>query len=373
MKRIAIIGSTGYIGTQALQIVEKYPDKFKVAALTANSNSELLIAQAKKFKSDYAGICNADEYRKVKDSLACEVGCGTECLKDAASVDCDIVLVAVVGCVGLISVLAAIEKGTTIALANKEPLVAAGELVTKLAREKGVELLPVDSEHSAIWQCLRAGHKSDLKRLILTASGGPFYGYDKSKLFSVTPEDAVKHPTWQMGKKISVDSATMMNKGLEIIEARWLFDTLNIDYVIHPQSIIHSMVEFCDGSVIAQMSSPDMRLPIQTAFSYPERLESDVKPLDFCNMTFLSPKEDLFPLPKVAKKCLQTGKTAPCVMNAANEAAVALFLNGKISFLQIGELVQKTLDAATVREYGSAQEIFAVHNETYEKLMMDYN
>ncbi|MCI8595953.1 MAG: 1-deoxy-D-xylulose-5-phosphate reductoisomerase [Clostridia bacterium] len=373
MKRIALIGSTGYIGTQTLQIVEKYPDKFKIVSLTANENSELLIAQAKKFKPEYAGICDCKQYRKVRDALLCEVGCGAECLKVAASVNCDIVLVAVVGCVGLTSVLAAIENGTTVALANKESLVAAGKLVTTRAREKGVSLLPVDSEHSAIWQCLRAGRESDVKRLILTASGGPFYRCDKKELLSVTPEAAVNHPTWRMGKKISVDSATMMNKGLEIIEARWLFDTLNIDYVIHPQSIVHSMVEFCDGSVIAQMSSPDMRLPIQSALSYPERFESDVKPLEFCSMTFLPPKEELFPLPMLAKRCLQTGGTAPCIMNAANEAAVALFLNGKIGFTQIGELVRNALDSANVTEYSSSEEIFAVHNETYEKLMMDYN
>ncbi|MDE6398848.1 MAG: 1-deoxy-D-xylulose-5-phosphate reductoisomerase, partial [Clostridiales bacterium] len=312
MKRIAILGSTGFIGTQALQIIEKYPDRFRAVALTANDNAELLAAQAKKFCPDYVGICNENKYDLLQRNVTCRTGCGVECLTEAASVDCDIVLAAVVGCAGLHGVLAAIEHGRTVALANKESLVAAGELVTDLARNKGVTLLPVDSEHSAIWQCLHSGNRADVRRLILTASGGPFYNADPAMLKNVTPAQAVNHPTWRMGKKISTDSATMMNKGLEIIEARWLFDTDAIDYVIHPQSIVHSMVEFTDGAVIAQLSMPDMRLPIQLAFTYPERIPSATPPLQFDTLTFLSPKEDLFPLPALAKRSLHMGGNATC-------------------------------------------------------------
>lgn len=373
MKRISVIGSTGFIGTQALQVVEKHPDKFKVVALTANTNSELLVAQAEKFKPEYAGICNESRFAKVKSALGCEVGCGDECLTRAASIDCDIVLVSVVGCVGLKSVLAAINSGHTVALANKESLVAAGELVANSAKENGVKIIPVDSEHSAIWQCLHCGNKSDVKRLILTASGGPFYGKEREELISVTPEIAVKHPTWNMGRKISVDSATMMNKGLEIIEARWLFNTLNIDYIIHPQSIIHSMVEFADGAIIAQMSYPDMRLPIQLAFTYPDRLDSGIKPMPFSELTFSPPREDVFILPRLAKESLAIGGNASCVLNAANEAAVELFLNRKIAFTDISEIVEKTFYGYKTASYKTAKEIFDTHNDVYQKLMTDYN
>ncbi len=373
MRKIAIIGSTGFIGRQALQIIEKYPDLFKVVALTANVNADLLISQAKKFKPEYAGICGVEYYNTVKSALDCKVGAGDECLTDAVMCDCDVVLVSVVGCAGLKSVLTAIDCGKTVALANKESLVAAGELVTKRAKEKGVSILPVDSEHSAIWQCLACGKKSEVSRIILTASGGPFYGRKRNELKSVTPEEAVNHPTWKMGKKISVDSATMMNKGLEIIEARWLFDTMNIDYVIHPQSIIHSMVEYCDGAVMAQLSSPDMRLPIQLAFTYPERMESDVKPLPLSgNLTFLPPDEQVFTLPKLAKYSLSLGKNASCILNAANEAAVSLFLNGKIEFTDISEIVEKTLIKANFKDCISYEEIIDVHNEIFDKLMTDY-
>lgn len=373
MKKIAIIGSTGFIGTQALQVIEKHPDKFQVVALTAHSSADLLISQANKFHAEYVGISDESAYKTVKAALKCKVGTGEACLSEAARVDCDIVLVAVVGCIGLRSVLAAIDSGKRVALANKEPLVSAGSLVMRRAKEKGIPLIPVDSEHSAIWQCLRCGRQADVKRLILTASGGPFYHSTPSQLLSVTPEIAVKHPTWRMGKKISVDSATMMNKGLEIIEARWLFDTLNIDYIIHPQSIVHSMVEFNDGAVIAQMSYPDMRLPIALAFSYPERLAVDIPPIPLQQWTFLPPKEDVFPLPKLAKQSLHMGGTAPCILNAANEAAVALFLAGKITFPQIADLVEKTLSTQKITDYAQEEEIFALHREIYDKLMTDYN
>ena len=376
MKRIAVLGSTGFIGTQALQVIENHPDKFEVVALTANSSADLLVAQAKKFRPEYVGVCDKKAYADVRDALGgerCEIGCGDDCLIRAATCDCDVVLVAVVGCVGLKGVLAAIDVGKTVALANKESLVAAGELVMRRAREKGVAVLPVDSEHSAVWQCLHGGRREDVRRLILTASGGPFYRASERELRDVTPERAVQHPTWRMGKKISVDSATMMNKGLEIIEARWLFDTMNIEYVIHPQSIIHSMVEFADGAVLAQMSYPDMRLPIQLAFSYPERLPTDIRPLPLTELTFLPPREDVFRLPALAVHSLKTGGTAPAVLNAANEAAVALFLSGKIAFTDIALLVEKTLVSAKVRNYTNEEEIFATHKEIFDKLMTDYN
>lgn len=372
MKRIAILGSTGFIGRQALQIVEKYPDRFRVAALTANENVPLLIEQAKKFSPDYVGICNEAHYAELKRQVRARVGCGEACLEEAASVDCDLVLVAVVGCAGLRGVWTAIEKGRTVALANKESLVAAGELVTARAKACGVTVLPVDSEHSAVWQCLQGGRRADLRRIILTASGGLFYNADAASLQNITPEQAVQHPTWHMGKKISVDSATMMNKGLEIIEARWLFDTTAIDYIIHPQSIVHSMVEFADGAVLAQLSSPDMRLPIQLAFTYPERVPSDTPPLRLDTLTFLPPKEDLFPLPALAKKSLAMGKNAPCILNAANEAAVSLFLDRKIAFTDIAALVEKTLLSTPTTACKTYEEILATHNEVYAKLMTDY-
>lgn len=373
MKRISIIGSTGFIGRQALQIIQKHKDEFKVVALTANSSADLLISQAKEFKPEYVGICNEAHYGTVKNLLNCTVGSGENCLTEAAQIDSDIVLVAVVGCIGLKSVIAAINNKTTVALANKESLVAAGELVTKLAENNGVDILPVDSEHSAVWQCLQAGRRKDLKRIILTASGGPFYNKSRDELKNVTPEQAVKHPTWNMGKKISVDSATMMNKGLEIIEARWLFDTYDIDYIIHPQSIIHSMVEFNDGALIAQLSQPDMKLPIQLAFSYPKRIACDIPEFGFRDMTFLPPKEDLFNFPLLAKKSLQLGGNAPCILNAANEAAVALFLNGKIPFLKISEIVEKTLLTEKIVNYETAEQIFDTHKSVFDKLMRDYN
>ncbi|MDE7396068.1 MAG: 1-deoxy-D-xylulose-5-phosphate reductoisomerase [Clostridiales bacterium] len=374
MKRISIIGSTGSIGTQALQVIKQHSDRFKVAALTANTDAELLLLQAKEFSPSYVGICSENAYPAIHD-LPMETGCGKECMLRAATCDCDIVLVSVVGLAGLACVLAALDAGKTVALANKEPLVAAGAIVTARAREKHAALLPVVSEHSAIWQCLRGENTGEIKRLLLTASGGPFYTYTKDALRSVTPEQAVKHPKWKMGKKISVDSATMMNKGLEIIEARWLFDCENVDYIIHPQSIIHSMVEFIDGATMAQLSYPDMRLPIQLAFSYPNRIPSALPPIfpPYCTLEFLPPKEDLFPLPALAKHSLKLGGTAPCVLNAANEAAVTLFLGGKIGFTDIAALVEKSLLSAKVLPKPTENDIYATHNEVYEKLMTDYN
>lgn len=372
VKRIAILGSTGSIGRQALDVIQKHPDRFCVAALTAYNNAELLIEQAKRFLPAYVGIGNETHYATVKSALSCTVESGAGCLRAAASVDCDIVLVAVVGCAGLDGVLAAIDAGHTVALANKESLVAAGELVTKRAKQKGVAILPVDSEHSAVWQCLHGGRREDVRRIVLTASGGPFYGTPAEKLPHITPDEAVRHPTWHMGKKISVDSATMMNKGLEIIEARWLFDTTAIDYIIHPQSIVHSMVEFTDGATIAQLSMPDMRLPIQLAFTYPERVESDIPPLSLTQLTFLPPREDVFPLPMLAKRSIAMGGNACTVLNAANEAAVALFLAGKIRFTDIAALAEKTLDTTPVAPIKTPEDIYAIHSEVYEKRMTDY-
>ncbi len=322
VKNVVILGSTGSIGVQTLNIIRRNPDKFNVVGLTANTDTELLYKQAKEFSPELVGITDtaaAKNAEKAFEKLSIKTVVGKDALTAAAKLkSADTVVVAVVGMCGLESVLAAAECGKNIALANKESLVSGGELVMKAVAEKGVSLLPIDSEHSAVWQALR-GEKRNLKRIILTASGGSFFGLTKQEMRDITPERATRHPNWSMGKKITVDCSTMMNKGLEIIEARWLFDTENIDYVIHRESIIHSMVEYADGSIIAQMSAPNMELPIALALSYPDRLENDLKKFEFDkNLTFSEPDEENFPLPKIEKQCMSVGGTAPCVMNAAN-------------------------------------------------------
>ena len=350
-KRLAILGSTGSIGTQALDVVAAHNDKYRAYALVANSNDRLLETQMEKFRPEIAVLLDSAAADSLKRRYRgpVKILAGQEGLLAAATHDnVDMVLTAMVGFAGLRPTLAAIEAGKDIALANKETMVAAGELVTKLAEEKGVAILPVDSEHSAIFQCLNGEKRAAIKKIILTASGGPFRGYSKKELENVTVEDCLKHPNWTMGKKITIDSASLVNKGLEVIEAKWLFDVDydKIDVVIHPQSIIHSMVEFIDGAVMAQLGKPDMRVPIQYAFSFPDRLKSEGPQLDLTSLaglTFFRPDHDVFPSLSFAYNAGKTGGTMPCVFNAANEAAVNAFLSGNISFLDIFLIIEQTM------------------------------
>ena len=352
MKNISLIGSTGSIGTQSLEVIEN-SDALRVVSLTANSNVKLLAEQIRKFSPLVACIADESKYNELKmmvSDLPTKILTGYDGLIEAATLkECDTVLTAIVGNAGLKLTVEAIKAGKNIALANKETLVTAGEIIIPLCREYGVELLPVDSEHSAIFQCLVGENRKAVSKIILTASGGPFYGKTYEELKNVTVEDALNHPNWSMGSKITIDSATLMNKGLEMIEAKWLFgvDIEDIIPVIHRQSIIHSAVEFTDGSVIAQMGMPDMRLPISYALNYPERVQSIAKPLDIFSMsslTFDKPDRDTFKCLDLAVKSAKIGKTMPTVMNGANEAAVDLFLKGKIKFLQIATAVEKAMN-----------------------------
>jgi 1-deoxy-D-xylulose-5-phosphate reductoisomerase len=350
-RHIAILGSTGSIGTQALNVIGQHEDRFQVELLTANNNSRLLIEQARRFNPASVVICNPDLYDEVAaalDPLYIKVFTGIdsicELLKDP---QIDIVLTAMVGFSGLKPTIAAIEAGKAIALANKETLVAAGGLVMPLARQHGAPILPVDSEHSAIFQCLQ-GERARLEKLLLTGSGGPFLHSTREELAVATREQALNHPRWKMGAKVTIDSASLMNKGLELIEARWLFNVepQDIEVVIHPQSIIHSMVQFSDGCVIAQLSQPDMRLPIQYALSYPERIDLNTRRIDFAELaqlTFEKPDLDRFPCLGLAYGALEKGGNATCMMNGANEVAVAAFLEGKIRFIEIPEIIAGTM------------------------------
>ena len=349
---ISVLGSTGSIGTQTLDVARKY--NIKISALTAHSNVKLIEEQIREFKPSLAVMFDEKAASALKTrnaDLDVRILSGMDGLIEAAAEEsCDTVLNSLVGMVGLEPTLAAAEARKNIALANKETLVAGGELVMNKVKEYGVKLLPVDSEHSAIFQCLEGcPDRKFLKKLILTASGGPFFGKTRDELEKVTLSEALRHPNWSMGEKITIDSATMMNKGLEIIEARWLFDVPgeSIDVVVHRQSIIHSLVEFTDNSVLAQLGNPDMRIPIQYALTYPERYPSLVKPLnlsEIATMTFASPDYEAFECLKACKKALSLGGTAPAVANGANEVANALFREGKISFLKIGELVSRSID-----------------------------
>jgi len=351
-KRIAILGSTGSIGCQALEVIEGNPDHFEVEVLTAQNNAEDLIKQAKRHKPNAVVIVNESKYTLVKEALASEpikVFAGEQALSSVAQMDTiDVVLTALVGYAGLQPTIKAIEAGKTIALANKETLVVAGSLVTQLARMHRANILPVDSEHSAIFQCLAGEFNNRVEKIILTASGGPFRGKRKTDLAGVTRAQALKHPNWTMGAKITVDSATLMNKGLEVIEARWLFgvSSKQIEVVVHPQSIIHSMVQFEDGSIKAQLGLPDMKLPIQYALSYPERLKNQYPRFDFSQypaLTFEKPDTETFRNLALAFEALDRGGNMPCVLNAANEVAVAEFLNDRLSFLGISEVVEQCL------------------------------
>ncbi len=367
MTKIAILGCTGSIGRQTLDIVRSNRDKFDVVGLSCANNVDELCALTDEFCCNSIGVYNAAKYSELKNNTKSNnVYCGDDALTEVMA-DADTVVIAVTGMIGLKAVMFAIDSGKTVALANKESLVAGGELVMSALKKSHSKLYPIDSEHSAVWQCLQGEKK--FKRLILTASGGPFFFTPKNEFGSITPERAVAHPNWRMGKKISVDCATMMNKGLEIIEARWLFDTVDIDYVIHPESVVHSMVEFYDGSIKAQASFPDMRLPIQYALLYPEHAVRDYKPLSMpLSLRFLMPDEDKFPAPKLAKQALKEGGTAPIVLNAANEAAVALFLNGKIAFTEITEIVEHALERENTERVDCVDNVFKTHNRVYETI-----
>ena len=371
-RRVAILGSTGSIGRQALDVIRQHRDLFEVELLTANNSSELLIQQAIEFDVNCAVICNADKYREVADALQphyIKVFAGMKSVCDLVQSDnIDIVLTSMVGFSGLESTIAAVKAGKTIALANKETLVAAGHIVMDLAARHRARILPVDSEHSAIFQCLMGSAGADIEKIHLTASGGPFRAWSREDISKATRQQALNHPNWSMGSKITIDSATMMNKGLEIIEARWLFGTPGekIDVVIHPESIIHSMVEYADGSVIAQMGHPDMREAIQFAFCFPHRLPLDNKKLNFAELgsiSFEAPDHERFPALGLAYEALRKGGNMPCIMNAANEVAVAAFLQEKIGFYDITDVVRDTMESS---EYIKSPDIYAIFGTNEE-------
>jgi 1-deoxy-D-xylulose-5-phosphate reductoisomerase len=352
IKRVAILGSTGSIGCQALDVIQHNPDAFGVEVLTAGKNKDLLIQQALQFIPAHVVISDESMYAGVRDALAglpVQVHAGCEALAEVTTLESvDIVLASMVGFAGLVPTIAAIRSKKALALANKETLVVAGELITKLAAENGVTIIPVDSEHSAIFQCLAGEQNNPAEKIILTASGGPFRGKSRDELKHVSRKEALNHPNWCMGDKITIDSATLMNKGLEVIEACWLFDVspAQIEVVIHPQSVIHSMVQFEDGSIKAQMGLPDMRLPIQYALGYPVRLKSSFPRFrfsDYPQLTFEKPDLTLFRNLQLAFDALEKGGNMPCIMNAANEIVVEAFLKEKVSFLQIPELIEKTM------------------------------
>ena len=352
-KKIAILGSSGSIGTQALEVIQEHPDQFEVEVLTVNSNADLLIGQTKKFKPNTVVIADESKYTYVKDALANEdvhVYAGEAALSQAMEAEAiDVVLTAVVGFAGLKPTLAAINAGKHIALANKETLVVAGEMVTKLARDKGVNIYPVDSEHSAIFQCLAGEFHNKIEKIYLTASGGPFRGWNAEQLANVTREQALKHPNWEMGAKITIDSASMMNKGLEVIEAKWLFglNAEQIDVIVHPQSIVHSIVQFEDGSMKAQMGLPDMKLPIQYALAYPQRIKSDFKRFNFLNypsLTFEAPDKKTFRNLDLAYEAMKRGGNSPCILNAANEVVVDAFLKNKLRFTEMPDVIEQCMN-----------------------------
>lgn len=351
-KGVAILGSTGSIGTQALEVIQAYPERFDLQVITAQSNAKLLIEQAKQFQPNAVVIGDEAKYGEVKDALFSEdihVYAGAQALCQVVEFhEVDVVLTALVGYAGLKPTLAAIEAGKDIALANKETLVVAGELVTARAREKGINIYPVDSEHSAIFQCLVGEFHNPLEKIYLTASGGPFRGWKAEALQHVTPAQALKHPNWSMGAKITIDSASMMNKGLEVIEAKWLFGlkTEQIDVIVHPQSIVHSLVQFQDGSMKAQMGLPDMKLPIQFALTYPDRLQTDFPRfnfLDYPQLTFEQADRETFRNLQLAYDALEKGGTAACALNAANEVSVQLFLEDRIAFPEIARINERVM------------------------------
>ena len=376
-KKVAIIGSTGSIGRQALEVIEHHKDKLSVEVLTANTQADLLIEQALKFDPNAVVIVDKSQYQKVKEALSStdiKVFAGQEALEDIVQMETiDIVLTAIVGFAGLRPTIKAIEAKKPIALSNKETLVVGGELITKLSIENSVPIIPVDSEHSAIFQCLAGEFYNPIEKIILTASGGPFLGKTKDELNNITPKQALNHPNWVMGNKVTIDSATLMNKGLEVIEAKWLFDLSvdKIEAVIHPQSVIHSMVEFEDGSVKAQMGLADMRLPIQYALTYPERLKTNFPKfniLDFPNLSFLKPDMETFPCLGLAYQAIQKGGNMPTIMNAANEIAVEAFLRGVIGFLEIPEIIANAMSKYNFIAKANVNDFFETDKEVREEL-----
>ncbi|WP_337042075.1 1-deoxy-D-xylulose-5-phosphate reductoisomerase [Emticicia sp. 17c] len=382
MKRnLAILGSTGSIGTQALEVVAANPDIFEIEVLTAQNNADLLIEQAAKFRPNVVVITNEDLYDKVfsaLDPLDIKVYAGEKSLSSVVQMESvNMVLTALVGYVGLIPTIAAIKAGKHIALANKETLVVAGELVTQLAMEHKVDILPVDSEHSAIFQCLVGEFHNPIEKIILTASGGPFLGKDRDFLKTVTKLQALKHPNWSMGAKITIDSASLMNKGLEVIEAKWLFDLTpqQIEVVVHPQSIIHSMVQFEDGSIKAQMGLPDMRIPIQFAMAYPNRLKSDFPRFDFTkypSLTFQQPDYETFRNLGFAFEALNKAGNMACIVNAANEVAVAAFLRDEIGFLEMSDLIEDCMNRVSFIKSPTLEDYIKTDEET-RRIAMEFS
>ncbi len=356
-KNISILGSTGSIGTQTLDVVREIGG-INVKAITANNNIELLEKQIREFNPDIAAVMNEEMAEKLKERVK---DCGTKILSGidglieaAVYKESDTVVTSVVGNIGIVPTFEAIKAGKNIALANKETLVSAGELIINAVKKYGVKLYPVDSEHSAIFQCLRGNEDNKIRRILLTASGGPFRGRKSEELLNVRAEDALKHPNWSMGKKVTIDSASLMNKGLEVIEAKWLFgvDVEDIEVLIHPQSIVHSAVEYEDGAVIAQMGEPDMKVPIQYALTYPKRVKNSFPKIDFAqrnSLTFEKPDMDTFKCLSLAYRAIKTGGTMPTVMNGANEMAVAAFLENKIGFLDIADIIEKTMMSYNVK------------------------
>ncbi len=354
VKNIGVLGSTGSIGTQTLDIIAEYPDMFRASVLTARRQWELLAKQALKFRPDLVVIGEETYYKPLSEALkgsGIEVAAGTKAIEEAAAhPKTDTVVTAMVGYSGLLPTISAIKAGKTIALSNKETLVVAGELITKLCKDHGVEIVPVDSEHSAIFQCLTGENRDEMRKIILTASGGPFRKLSMEQLSEVTPADALKHPNWDMGAKVTIDSASMMNKGFEMIEARWLFDCSpeQIEVAVHPQSIVHSMVEYQDGSVKAQLGVPDMHTPIRYALSYPRRLQTEARPMrleDYATLTFERPDLEKFPLLGYAFEAIHRGGTMPCILNAANEIAVQAFLEKRIKFTEMPVIARKTMES----------------------------
>lgn len=372
IKNIGVLGSTGSIGTQTLDIISEYPELFKASVLAARRQWKLLAEQALRYRPDIVVIGDERYYAPLRETLdgsGIEVAAGEKAIEDAAAhTAADTVVTAMVGYSGLLPTISAIKAGKTIALSNKETLVVAGELITGLCREYGVDIVPVDSEHSAIFQCLVGESRDEMHKIILTASGGPFRKLSKDQLAKVTPADALKHPNWDMGAKVTIDSASMMNKGFEMIEARWLFDCppKKIEVVVHPQSIVHSMVEFRDGSVKAQLGVPDMHTPIRYALSYPTRLHTEAYHMcleDYATLTFERPDLDKFPLLGYAFEAIRKGGTMPCILNAANEIAVQAFLDGKIRFTDMPVIARRTMENAPWSDTPDLPTLIATNEE----------
>lgn len=372
-RNIAILGSTGSIGRQALDVIASYPERFEAYALVANNSVELLIEQARRFLPEMVVIANESKYSQLREALSdlpIKVWCGSGAIEEIVRDEAiDMVLTAMVGFSGLKPTISAIAAGKTIALANKETLVVAGELITSLALEKRAAVLPVDSEHSAIFQCLNGEGANPIEKILLTASGGPFRNFSSEQLRRVTRAQALAHPNWNMGEKVTIDSSTLMNKGFEMIEAKWLFgvEPSQIEVLVHPQSIIHSMVQFEDRSIIAQLGQPDMRMPIQYAFSYPERLRSDIPPVDFftlSQLTFERPDREKFPNLTYAYEAIDKGGNMPCILNAANEVAVGMFLQERIGYTEMSHLIAETMQKATFLQSPSLDDYLQSDAET---------